>query len=152
MESFLIKFITLTYVHLKGWTFISVLTWKISIGATIGGVDVPFSTLALKSINSIQEIEPRIITANFMGNLTTTIVKFSCYSPTNSSDEDNTLQFYQSLSSLEKLVSKHNLLIMGGEMNAQMGRVDTHKFVYHASPRETAFSWMTSWRKIIFYA
>ena len=89
----------------KGWTFISASAWKNSIGASIGGVGMLLSPLALKSLNSIEEIESRIIIANFHGNLITTII--SCYSPTNSSDQEDVEKFYQSLSSLVRLVPNH---------------------------------------------
>ena len=101
------------------------------MGASIGGVGMLRSPLALKSLNTIEEIEPRIIIANFHGNPITTII--SCYSPTNSSDQEDVEKFYQSLSSLVRLVPNHNFLIIGGDMNAQTGRSDTHKFAYHAS-------------------
>ena len=57
----------------------------------------------------------------------------SCYSPTNSSDQEDVEKFYQSLNSLVRLVPNHNFLIIGGDLNAQTGRSDTHKFAYHAS-------------------
>ena len=98
----------------KGWTFISASAWKNSIGATIGGVGMLLSPLALKSLNTIEEIEPRIIIASFHGNPITTII--SCYSPTNSSDGEDVEQFYQSLSALVRLVPKNNFLIIGGDM------------------------------------
>ena len=115
----------------KGWTLISASAWKNSIGASIGGVGILLSPLALKSLNTIEVIEPRIIIANFHGNPITTII--SCYSPTNSSDQEDVEKFYQSLSSLVRLVPNHNFLIIGGDMNAQTGRSDTHKFAYQAS-------------------
>lgn len=70
----------------KGWIFISASAWKYSIGATIGGVGMLLSQLAHKALTSIEEIEPRVLIASFNSNPKTTII--SCYSPTNSSDED----------------------------------------------------------------
>ena len=113
----------------KGWTLMSASAWKNSIGASIGGVGMLLSPL--KSINIIEEIEPRISIANFHGNPITTII--SCYSPTNSSDQEDVEKVYQSLSSLVRLVTNHNFLIIDGDMNAQTGCSDTHKFAYHAS-------------------
>ena len=62
---------------------------------------------------------------------TNTII--SCYSPTNSSDQDVIDNFYQSLSSVTRQVPKHNFLIIGGDLNAQIGHSSTHKFSYHKS-------------------
>jgi len=42
------------------------------------------SPIALRALNVIEEIEPRILIANFNGNLITTIIL--CYSPTNVND------------------------------------------------------------------
>ena len=115
----------------KGWWFISASAWKNSINSTIGGVGMLLSPQAYKSLNKIEEIIPRIIIADFNGNPTTTII--SCYSPTNSSDQEAIDNFYQSLSSVTRQVPKHNFLIIGGDLNAQIGYSSTHKFSYHKS-------------------
>ena len=52
----------------------------------------------------------------FNGNPCTTII--SCYSPTNASDEMEIITFYNELSSLVQHILKHNVLIIGGDMNA----------------------------------
>ena len=104
----------------KGWWFISASAWKNSINSTIGGVGMLLSPQAYKSLNKIEEIIPRIIIADFNGNPTTTII--SCYSPTNSSDQEVIDNFYQSLSSVTRQVPKHNFLIIGG---ISMLRLDT---------------------------
>ena len=101
----------------KGWIFISASAWKNSIGATIGGVGKLLSPLAHKALTSIEEIEPRVLIASFNVNPKTTII--SCYySPTNSSDEDEVTHFYICLSSLVRQVPNHNVLIIGGVVNA----------------------------------
>ena len=66
--------------------------------------------------------------ATFNGNPCTTII---CYSPTNASDETNLAAFYNELSSLVRSIPKHNVLIIGGDMNAQIGKNINNKFSLH---------------------
>ena len=49
----------------------------------------------------------------------------SCYSPTNIADEQEVLDIYDDLSSLVRSVTKHNVLIIGGNLNAQIGQTHT---------------------------
>ena len=109
----------------NGWTFVS----ANSTNSTIGGVGMLVSPNALKSLNSIEKICPRIIIATFNGNPCTTVI--SCYSPTNFSDETETTAFYDELSSLIRDVPKHNVLLIGGDMNANIGLNNDHKYNYH---------------------
>ena len=74
---------------------------------------------ALKTLNSIEKIRPRMMVATFNGNPRATIV--SCYSPTNVSEENEIVTFYDELSSLVRSIPKHNMLVIGGDMNAQIG-------------------------------
>ena len=62
--------------------------------------------------------------ASFNGNCWTTII--SCYSPTNASD---IFTFYNKLSSLVRHILKHSVLIIGGDMNAQIGK-DKNNIVF----------------------
>ena len=59
------------------------------------------------------------MTINHSGKPQTTII--SCYSPTNVSDEQETIEFYTELNSLTRRIPKHNILIIGGDFNAQLG-------------------------------
>ena len=58
--------------------------------------------------------------ATFNGNTRATIN--SCYSPTNVSEETELIAFYVELSSLVRWISKHNVLVIDGDMNAQIGK------------------------------
>ena len=80
-----------------------------------GWVGMLIGPRTLKSLN-IEKIEPRMIVATFNGNLSSTII--SCYSPTNFSEETDHIAFYNELSSLARSIPKHNILIIGGDMNA----------------------------------
>ena len=85
---------------------------------------------ALKSLNSIEKIQSRMVVATFNGNPSTPII---CYSPTNVSDETDLIIFYNELSSLILSIPKRNVLIIGGDMNAQIGKNVNNKFSLHNS-------------------
>ena len=82
----------------NGCTFISASACKNSTNSTIGGVGILLSPLAIRSLNSIEKNNPKIVTATFNGNPCTTTI--SCYSPTNVSDESYAIDLYDGLSSL----------------------------------------------------
>ena len=65
-----------------------------------GGVGMLIGPRTLKTLNSIERIQPRMIAATFNGNPKATII--SCYSPTNVSEETELVTFYEELSSLEE--------------------------------------------------
>ena len=64
--------------------------------------------------------------ATFNGNPRATII--SCYSPTNVSEETELVTFYDELSSLVRSIPKHNMLVIGGDMNAQIGKNGNNKY------------------------
>ena len=65
-------------------------------------------------------MQPRMIGASFKGNPYTTIF---CYCPTNTCEEkDHVLQ----LAIIPN--PKHNVLIIGGDMNSQIGKGENNKF------------------------
>ena len=102
----------------NGWMLVSVSAWKNSVNASVGGVGMLIGPKALKTLNSIKKIQPRMMAATFNGNSKATII--SCYSPTNVSEETEIVTFYEELSSLVRRIPKHNLLVIGGDMNAQI--------------------------------
>ena len=57
--------------------------------------------------------------------LGTTIL--SCYSPTYASDKTDLIPFYNKLYYFVHSISKHNILIIGGDMNAQVGKNKSNK-------------------------
>ena len=101
----------------NGWVLATVSAWKNSVNATVGGVGMLIGQRAIKTLNSIERIQPRMMTAMFNGNPRATII--SCYSPTNVSEETKQATFYDEQSSLVRSIPKHNLLVIGGDMNAQ---------------------------------
>ena len=106
---------------------VTVSAWKNSVNASVGGVGMLIGRRALKTLNSIERIQPRMMAATFNGNPKATII--SCYSPTNVSEETELVTFYEELSSLVRSIPKHNLLVIGGDMNAQIGKNRNNKYV-----------------------
>ena len=80
----------------NGWTFVSS-AWKNSVNDVIGCINMLISLQTLKSQNSIEKIQPRIMVAMFNSNSSTMII---CYSIINASDEMDRNAFYNDLSSL----------------------------------------------------
>ena len=110
---------------------ISASAWKNSVNVMMGGVGILIGSRALKSLNSIEKIKLRMIVATFNGNPSATII--SCYSPINVSEETDLIAFYNELSSLGHSIPKHNVLVIGGDMNAQTDKNVNHKFSLHNS-------------------
>ena len=63
--------------------------------------------------------------ATFNGNPSATII--SCCSSTNVSEETDLIAFYNELSSLDHCIPKHNILVISGDMNAQISKNVNHK-------------------------
>ena len=113
----------------KGWQFATSSAVKAENNSTIGGVGILLSPTAYKSLLNIESIDPRTMIATFNGNPQTSII--SCYSPTNTADEDVAKKFYEDLTDLIKLIPKHNVKIVGGDMNAKIGKVDCKVSSFH---------------------
>ena len=69
----------------NGWTLVTVSAWKNSVNASVGGIGMLIRPTALKTLESIERIQPRITAATFNGNPKATII--SCNTPTNVSEE-----------------------------------------------------------------
>ena len=52
----------------NGWTLATVSAWKNSVNATVGGVGILIEPRALKSLNGIERIQPRMMVTTFNGN------------------------------------------------------------------------------------
>ena len=113
----------------NGWTLATVSAWKNSVNATVGGVGMLIGPRALKTLNSIERIRPRMMAATFNGNPRATII--SCYSPTSVSEETELVTFYDELPSLVCSILKHNVLVIGGDMNAQIRKNGYNKYSLH---------------------
>ena len=62
--------------------------------------------------------------ASFNGNPSATIIS----SPTNVSEETDLIAFYNELSSLIRCIPKHNVLVIGRDMNGQIDKNVNYKF------------------------
>ena len=115
----------------NGGTLATVTACKNSVNATVGGVGILIGPRALKSLNSKERIQPRMMVATFNGNPRATII--SCYSPTNVREDTELIAFYDELSSLVRSIPKHNILVIGGDINTQIGKNGNHKYNLHNS-------------------
>ena len=68
-----------------------------TVNATTGGVGMLIGPQALKSLNSIEKIQLRMMVATFNGNPSNAII--SCKSPTDVSEETELIVFNEELSS-----------------------------------------------------
>ena len=103
----------------------------------VGKLISPRDSKLLKNIDGIQS---RTMCATFNVNTCTKII--SCYIPINPNDETNITTFYTELSSLVRHIPKHNILIIGVNMNAQKGKTEINSahirfsLVSSLAPRE----------------
>ena len=111
------------------WMFVSASAWKNSVNTVIGSVGMLLSPCTLKSLYSIEKIQPTIMVATFNSNPDTMII--SCYSHTNASDETDLDTFYNELSSFSHSIPKHNVLIWGGDVNPKRSKNVNNKFNLH---------------------
>ena len=86
--------------------------------ASIGGVAIAINTKFLPLLESVKKVNERIVKATFKGNPKTVVI--SCYSPHNSLPEEDVTNFYSSLSNTVDAVPPHSMLLIGGDMNAQI--------------------------------
>ena len=134
------EYIYLHSKHIKyhdtgsGWTFVSASAEKNSVNAAIGCVGMHIGPRALKSLNSVEKIQSRMVVTSFNDNPNATII--SCYSCTNISEETDLIAFYNELSFLVRKIPKQNVLIIDEDMNAQIDKNVNNKFSkYNSSKR-----------------
>ena len=108
---------------IDGYHLITSSAWKNSQGSKVGGVGILLSARAAEQLKSVVKISPRILVAYFYSNQQITII--ACYSPTNVIDELTVDQFYKDLKDATDAVPAHNLLVVAGDFNAQIGPEDS---------------------------
>ena len=113
----------------NGWTLATISASKNSVNTTVGGVGILIEPRALKTLHSVERIQPRMLAGTFNGNPSATII--SGYSPTNVSEETELVAFYDGLFSLARSIPKHNLLVIGRDMNAQIGKNGNNIYSLH---------------------
>ena len=106
----------------NGWTLVTSSAEKTCNNATIRGIGMFLSPKVYRSLPNVESISSRIMIATFNGNPKATVV--SCYSSTNCSVEEEAQELYVQLTELIKQVPKHNVLLIGGDMNVKIGTED----------------------------
>ena len=110
------------------YTLITSSAWKNSTNAAQGGVGVLLSNKAYKAYISADKISSRVLVITFSGNPMTTLIV--CYSPTNSSPEEEVTSFYNDLADVISNVPPHNVLLICGDFNAKLCR-DNVRYSFH---------------------
>ena len=110
------------------WVLLTSSVEKALNNTTIRGAGMLLSPKAYKSLNSVETIRRRTMIASFNGNPAVTII--SCYNP-NVSDEEDKDEFYTKLTTIARSIPKHNILLVGGDMNAKIGKRDVMGSVYN---------------------
>ena len=86
--------------------------------ASVRGVAITINSKLLPLLESVKKLDERIVKATFKGNPKTVVI--SCYSPHNNMPEEDIVNFYNKLSNAVEDVPPHTMLIIGGDMNAQV--------------------------------
>ena len=95
----------------------------------VGGIPCTRSPSAYNYLEgNMVLMNSRILVADLSGNPATTII--CCYSPTNCSDDNEALDFYNTLAEVIKKLPGHNLKIICGDMNAQISPLDCDGFSF----------------------
>ena len=85
---------------------------------SVRGVAITINSKLLPLLESVKKLDERIVKATFKGNSKTVII--SCYSPHNNLPEEDVVNFCIKLSEAVKDIPPHAMLIIGGDMNAQV--------------------------------
>ena len=62
----------------NGWSLVTVFAWKNSVNATVGGVGLLIGPRALKTLNSLEKIQPRMMAATFNSNNHLLLLSYQC--------------------------------------------------------------------------
>ena len=98
------------------------------IGASMGGVGVLLSPFTNKAMISIKKISDRTLQVTFNGNPKTTVIV--TYSPTNVSNENKVIDYFNELNETVKSIPAHNFLTIVGDFYSRIG-LNNVKFAYH---------------------
>ena len=104
------------------WQLIICSAEKNRQNASVGGVGFLINPQVYKSVTKIEQINSQIVKATFDDNPVTTVT--SCYSTTNACEEQQRQDFHTSLSERTRAIPKHNISIIGGDMNAKFCPAD----------------------------
>ena len=99
------------------------------MNAAMGGVGILLNPHAKLALENIETISKRTMIATFNGNPKYTVI--STYSPTNVTSEGTIQEYYSELTTLIHQVPKHNVLLLCGDMNAQVGPISGNHYHHH---------------------
>ena len=127
-----IEFFTKATINYKayssGWTIANFTAWKTTKNTRMGGIGLLINQSAYKALNNIESINQRTMVASFHDNPLLNVV--CVYSATNCSLDQETESFYSDLRGMLSSISKHNIKIIAGDMNSQLGH-DNVKWSFH---------------------
>ena len=95
-----------------------------TVNTIIRGVKMRLSSHALKSLNNTEKIQLGMMAVPFNGNPSTTITYATVLLML-------IINFYYEVSFLVPCIPKHNVLIIGGDINAQIRKNESNKFSWH---------------------
>ena len=84
------------------------------------GTALMLGSLAVRSLVEWKAVSDRIVLARFRSRFVMMTVVV-CYAPTNNADEEVKERYYEQLQETISRVNKHDVLVVGGDMNAKVG-------------------------------
>ena len=121
---------SLRFERIDSYQLITASATKNSCNASVGGVGFLLSPRVQKSLLSVEKISSRIILLHINGNPRLTVI--CCYSPTNCSEATVKDEFYNKLSRTCSSIPRHNMLAIGGDLNAKISK----RFSLHPETNE----------------
>ena len=96
--------------------------WRNAAGASTGGVGIILTKKAHDIVTELHTVSPRIFGVTLDGNPRCTM--FSVYSPTECANDDAAEEFHNELRATLASIPAHNLVAVGGDFNAHVGKED----------------------------
>ena len=111
----------------KGWILATSSCWRNSVNSYVGEVGMLLSPSAYNYLeDNVVVVNSRILVADLSGNPATTII--CCYSSTNCSDDNDTVDFYNTFSEVIKKLLGYKIIY--GDMNAQISLLNFGGFSF----------------------
>ena len=111
----------------KGWILATSSCWRNSVNSYVGELGMLLSASAYNYLeDNVVVVNSRILVADLSGNPATTII--CCYSSTNCSDDNDTVDFYNTFSEVIKKLLGYKIIY--GDMNAQISPLNFGGFSF----------------------
>ncbi|KAL5259160.1 hypothetical protein ACHWQZ_G009574 [Mnemiopsis leidyi] len=108
----------------KGVHLVTTSAWRNSRQAATGGVGFMLTQRAYKAVSLMKSYQGRVFLISFDGNPRLTVI--TVYSPTEGSSEAEAEGFHECLRGAISDVPAHHLLMVVGDLNAHLSRVDVN--------------------------